>query len=237
MGRRTQGYVSVENPPSEIGRPHRIVSNCDTLIELACSRLEPELVSACVTGAVDNALMRDRVNWTSLRNRIDVVVALVHAEESGLPSAIKQAFADGLDSLVERFAAVSLRWGLVTEPMLLVYNSILSHLSPDHVRRATELVLDVDRTKPAYTPRRARIRPGMVFSRPHGDGAHDPTFSLRGSRAGATRWPVYRTAQPSAVSAVVICACMEDLRARGPTPLLGNRLLRVVLRAPVRAVR
>ena len=36
--------------------PHRIVSNCNTLIELACSHLEPEHVSACVTGAVEYLL-------------------------------------------------------------------------------------------------------------------------------------------------------------------------------------
>ena len=36
------------------GRPHCIVSNCDKLIELACSRLDPELVSTCVADAVDD---------------------------------------------------------------------------------------------------------------------------------------------------------------------------------------
>jgi len=233
--------------------PHRIVSNCNTLIELACSRLEPEHVSACVTAAVGWALgngYADRANWISRRN-LDVIKALVHGEESGLPSAIKQAFTNGLDSFVERFAAVSLRWGLATEPTLLIYNSLLSHLSLDHVRRATELVLNAYRENPrttddpfapadvsefepfaAYGGR----RPGMVFRRgDRGQGyyrdsprneASDALMTnilaawVEGRRYGMS--PLPNSAARGDVSAVVICACMEDLRARGPTPLLGT---------------
>ena len=233
--------------------PHRIVSNCNTLIELACSHLEPELVSACVTAAVGWALgngYADRANWISRRN-LDVIKALVHGEESGLPSAIKQAFTDGLDSLSESFAAVSLRWGLATEPTLLIYNSLLSHLSLDHVRRATELVLNAYRENPRTTDdpfapadvlefeARAAYggrRPGMVFRRgDRGQGyyqdspRHEASDALmtdilaawvEGRRYGMS--PLPNSAARGDVSAVVICACMEDLRDRGPTPLLGT---------------
>ena len=45
---------------------------------------------------------------------------------------------------------------------------------------------------------------------------------VQGGRCEMARLP-NSTAQGD-VSAVVICACMEDLWARGPTPLLGNVL-------------
>ena len=235
--------------------PHRIVSNCNTLIELACSHLEPELVSACVTAAVGWALgngYADRANWISRRN-LDVIKALVHGEESGLPSAIKQAFTNGLDSLVERFAAVSLRWGLATEPTLLIYNSLLSHLSLDHVRSATKLMLNAYRENPRTTDDPfapadvSEFEPfatydghqsGMVFRRgDRGQGyyrdspRHEASDALmtdilaawvEGRRYGMS--PLPNSAARGDVSAVVICACMEDLRIRGPTPLLGNVL-------------
>ena len=144
------------------------------------------------------------------------------------------------------FAAVSLRWGLVTEPMLLIYNSLLSHLSPDHVRRATELVLDV-RTGITHVPPTSRARAcrrigvrgarGLAARRraprvwktgrarrgePRAARCALATILaawVQGGRYEMARLP-NSTAQGK-VSAVVICACMEDLRARGPTPLLG----------------
>ena len=95
---------------------------------------------------------------------------------------------------------------------MLLVSALLSHLSPDHVRRATELVLDVDRISPYTTD--------DPFEASDVLKADILAAWVQGRRYGR---PIYRTAAHGAPCPFrSFCACMEDLQARGPTPLLGT---------------